>query len=321
MPSNLPDLPQPGSEVEPYEHFKTFLEAMTTDQLAETAIKAKAYAEVARKARAKREHREYQRIYLRALVELADSPPPGQGVGGGGDHRKHYNRGYSALPPVDMQRAREARWPDGNDHLEDCVETIESMAEPRLRALVRNVRSQHTPVDLGTLKEFDLILADPPWTYTENVADPTRTLDQHYPTMSLEDIKKLHPPAADDAVLLLWATSPLIRQQIDVMAEWGFTYKTQAVWVKDQIGMGYWFRQQHELLLVGTKGSPGAPEPANRPSSIIQGARREHSAKPEHLHDLLNGMFPHLPRKLEMFAREQRPGWVTWGNDAEVQDD
>lgn len=316
MSKNLPAIPAPGSEIDKYEWFQGIVDSLDNAQLAEYAIKAKAWAEVARKARARREHVEYQRIYLRALVEVADTPPPGAG----GDQSRPNGRGHSVLPATDLKRAREARWPDGEDQLDSCIEQIESMPEPRLRALVRNVRSQHTPVDLGTLKAFDLILADPPWTYTENVADPTRTLDQHYPTMTLEDIKRLQPPAADDAVLLLWATSPLLRQQLEVIAEWGFTYKTCAVWVKDRAGMGYWFRQQHEFLLLGTKGQPGTPEPAQRPSSVMEAPRGEHSSKPDDIYKTIESMFPHLTRRLEMFARRQREGWLVWGNDAEVQE-
>ena len=83
----------------------------------------------------------------------------------------------------------------------------------------------------------------------------------HYPTMSLEEIKALDVAAiaADDCVLFLWATAPMLPQALEVMAAWGFAYETQFVWVKDRVGTGYWFRNRHELLLVGVKGeNPGA---------------------------------------------------------------
>ena len=65
--------------------------------------------------------------------------------------------------------------------------------------------------------------------------------------------------AADDCVLFLWATSPMLPQALEVMKAWGFAYVSGAVWVKDRIGTGYWFRNRHELLLVGTRGNVPAP--------------------------------------------------------------
>ena len=107
-----------------------------------------------------------------------------------------------------------------------------------------------------------------------------------------------------------WATDVLRQNRIAQP----FTYRSHAVWAKDTMGMGYWFRQQHELLLVGRRGSMPAPQPAARVSSLICAPRREHSAKPTEVYDLLDAMYPHVP-KLELFARQSRGGnWTCWGN-------
>lgn len=77
--------------------------------------------------------------------------------------------------------------------------------------------------------------------------------------MELEEIKTLSIPSADNAVLFLWATAPKLKEALEVMEAWGFEYRTNAVWDKEIIGMGYWFRGQHELLLVGVKGEFSPP--------------------------------------------------------------
>jgi len=116
-----------------------------------------------------------------------------------------------------------------------------------------------------------------------------------------------------DAVLFLWATSPKVAESLRVIDAWGFTYRTCMVWVKDQIGMGYYARQRHELLLIASKGEPPVPEPANRPDSVVNAPRAEHSAKPPVFYELIERMYPEFP-KIELFCREPREGWASWGN-------
>jgi N6-adenosine-specific RNA methylase IME4 len=161
---------------------------------------------------------------------------------------------------------------------------------------------------------FDVVYADPPWHY-DYAPGPKRTPDSHYATMSVEDICDIPVPAADDAVLFLWAVGPLVREALRVMAAWDFEYKSQAVWDKGMIGMGYWFRGEHELLLVGTKGNMPPPPEGERRSSMIRVKRsRKHSEKPGEVYDLIEGYFPKA-RRLEMFARAARRGWTAWGDE------
>jgi len=160
---------------------------------------------------------------------------------------------------------------------------------------------------------FEVILADPPWRYQFSETQ-SREIENHYPTMDLDDIKNLNVPSADDSVLFLWATAPKLEEALEVLNSWGFTYKTCAVWDKEKIGMGYWFRGQHELLLVGTKGSFPAPEPSARFSSIIREPRSTHSTKPKVIYEMIEAMFPGRTY-LELFCRTPRDGWEVWGNE------
>lgn len=162
--------------------------------------------------------------------------------------------------------------------------------------------------------EYDLILADPAWEYREGTTDPSREIENHYPTMDLDDIKALDVPAADDCLLLMWATSPKLAEACEVIDAWGFDYRTSAAWDKKQIGPGYWFRCQHELLLVAVKGDFSPPEPADRRSSVFRTEATEHSEKPPEVRRHIEKAYPEA-RKLELFSRDGRVGWTMWGNE------
>lgn len=161
-------------------------------------------------------------------------------------------------------------------------------------------------------KRYNVILCDPPWRY-DFAETKNREIENQYPTMTLEEIKGLNVPADDDCVMFMWATAPKLEQAFEVLKAWGFTYKTCAVWDKELIGMGYWFRGQHELLLVGVRGSPGVPAPENRFSSVIRARREGHSKKPDRVYEMIEKMVPNK-NYLEMFARRKRENWSVWGN-------
>jgi N6-adenosine-specific RNA methylase IME4/ParB-like chromosome segregation protein Spo0J len=172
----------------------------------------------------------------------------------------------------------------------------------------RNTETPELPKD-----KFNVILADPPWEYDLELRGSP---DMHYQTKPLEDICALKVPSAEDAVLFLWATAPKLKEAIRVMQEWGFLYKTNMVWIKDKIGTGYYVRGQHELLLIGIKGNIGVPQESNRPSSIIKANRLMHSKKPTETYDIIERMYPNQ-KYLELFARNKRSKWESWGNEVE----
>jgi N6-adenosine-specific RNA methylase IME4 len=99
------------------------------------------------------------------------------------------------------------------------------------------------------------------------------------------------------------------------MRAWGFAYKTHLCWRKDRQGTGYWFRNEHELLLLGTRGHVPAPAMGAQWGSVIEAPALRHSAKPEAVYELIEGYFPTLA-KIELNARQHRPGWVAWGLEA-----
>jgi N6-adenosine-specific RNA methylase IME4 len=171
---------------------------------------------------------------------------------------------------------------------------------------------------------FPLIYADPPWRfeiYSEKGQD--RTPDQHYPTLGDQDIidfsingQRMSEVAHKDAALLLWCTSSNLKRALAVMEGWGFEYKASAVWDKEKTGLGLVFRNQHELLLYGTRGA--MPGPQHQPPSVFRFPRGEHSAKPPEIRKEIERMYPDFDAetRLELFARETVDGWTAYGYES-----
>lgn len=171
-------------------------------------------------------------------------------------------------------------------------------------------------------KKYDIIYADPPWQYRHCASD-SRKIENKYDTLQLKDIKNLDIPAKDNSILYLWATAPKLREAVEVIDAWNFDYRTCAVWDKCKLGMGYWFRGQHELLLIGIKGEMSPPRQNQRVSSVIRTPRSKHSAKPTIVRNWINKWYPNKS-KIELFARKPKnvlfedpsfEGWDVWGNE------
>ena len=162
---------------------------------------------------------------------------------------------------------------------------------------------------------FELVYADPPWQLGN--PDSDYAPEQYYPTLPLDQIAQLTTPAADDALLYLWAVNSHLPDALQVMAAWGFEYRSCEVWVKPSIGMGVWTRNRHEHLLIGRKGT-ASPAPRKRLlDSVIEAPRGRHSEKPACVYERLEHLYPRRS-KLELFARGRpRPGWTAWGNQVE----
>lgn len=162
---------------------------------------------------------------------------------------------------------------------------------------------------------FELIYADPPWRMPGS-ATSSRAVENHYPTMPLEEIKAIEPPVADDALLFLWGVNSMTPEALELMDAWGFSYVTNFAWCKDKWGLGAYNRCQHELLHLGRRGKVAPPATKHRQSSVIIARRGRHSEKPALVYELIEAMYPRAS-KLELFARRSRPGWTAWGNQAE----
>jgi N6-adenosine-specific RNA methylase IME4/ParB-like chromosome segregation protein Spo0J len=168
-------------------------------------------------------------------------------------------------------------------------------------------------------KRYGVILADPEWRFgTWSESGRTHAAaENHYPTSDIDTIKarKVASISANDCVLFLWTPVPMLPQALEVMKAWSFEYKSNFAWVKDRMGTGFWCRNQHELLLVGTRGNVPAPAPGLQWPSVITAPAGEHSAKPEKALELIEAYFPSLP-KIELNRRgPARRGWDAWGNE------
>ena len=171
---------------------------------------------------------------------------------------------------------------------------------------------------------FSTILADPPWRfkYRRGKVAPEHKRLYRYPTMSLEDIKRLPVSsiAAAKSHLYLWVPNALLQEGLEVMSTWGFTYKTNLVWSKirkdggpDGRGTGFYFRNVTELVLFGIKGHLRTLAPGRSQVNIISTRKEKHSKKPDELYHIIEECSP--SPFLELFARSPRQGWTQWGNE------
>lgn len=187
---------------------------------------------------------------------------------------------------------------------------------------------------------FKAIYADPPWRWESwgkyrgqragLAPKGDRSVDKHYDTADATDIQLMPVAdlAAENCVLFIWATWPMLPEALDTIAAWGFDYKTCAfAWTKADarqaeffhddvtpyMGLGYWTRANSEVCLLATRGQPKRLN-ADVRQAIIE-PRREHSRKPDcvpsRIERLVDGPY------LELFARTKRPGWTVWGNQTD----
>ncbi len=175
-------------------------------------------------------------------------------------------------------------------------------------------------------RRFGAMLADPPWRFTNRTGKmaPEHRRLSRYGTMTTEEIAALpvEPAAALTAHLYLWVPNALLPDGLAVMRAWGFAYKTNIVWHKvrrdggsDGRGVGFYFRNVTELLLFGVRGRNARTLAAGRTQvNYLATRKREHSRKPDEQYDLIErcSSGPYL----ELFARGNRLGWTSWGNQA-----
>ena len=232
--------------------------------------------------------------------------------------------------PTDIAKIDSHRWQDMARVPENVVQDLLKTQEEK-QAEITSAQIQHMGARIRRQEKIiekqddyqdsppderpvSVVYADPPWRYEHMISD-SRKIENQYPTMATTEIAELDPAPAEDAVLFLWVTSPKLPEGLQIMEAWGFTYRTSMVWVKPQIGMGYYVRGQHELLLIGALGSLPTPAPNARPSSVIDERRTEHSKKPD-LRPMLDAMYPDLWKR-EMFSRRPAEGlWLVHGNQS-----
>jgi len=171
---------------------------------------------------------------------------------------------------------------------------------------------------------FGTILADPPWQFRHRTGkvSPEHGRLRRYRTMSLDEIRALPVGglASERSHLYLWCPNALLLDGLEVMAAWGFSYKTNLVWSKvrkdggpDGRGVGFYFRNVTELLLFGVRGRLRTLGAGRRQVNLFATRKQEHSRKPDEAYGIVEACSP--GPWLELFARTPRAGWIQWGDE------
>ena len=315
-------------------------EAKTTDEVMHIRDKAegmRAYAKMAKNREMEMDAAEIRMRAERRLGEMIRAQKETVGLGSPG-FRAKLNIGSPRNPMFSFPPSLAEAGID--KHLANCARELAAVPEEEFEGMIAGWREDivgaNTRVTTNLLRagerarrdvkldaqtspwaegRYPVIYADPPWRY-DNHPTGDRIVENHYPTMPIEEICALPVSgiATDDAVLYLWATSPLLPYAFQVIEAWGFEYRSSMVWVKPSIGLGYWARTRHELLLIAKRGNFSPPAPADRPDSVVFAPRGRHSAKPHVLYEIIERSHPGLP-KIELFCRTPRKGWAVWGNE------
>jgi len=182
-----------------------------------------------------------------------------------------------------------------------------------------------------TTNNFSILVADPPWKFTDSLPGNGRGARKHYKDLSIERIKsflvdcKIDQYIADDALLFLWRVAPMQDEALATMRAWGFgSPKSEIVWVKvtkdlvkPRIGMGHYVRNAHEVCLIGARGKAAQLIADHGVPSVISAPRGAHSAKPDEFYAAVNRLRGGAP-VLELFARRQQDGWACMGDQLEA---
>ena len=320
-------------------------------EILNSAIGMKAYAAQAKNKQLLIESIEVREIATRKIGWCIDQQRQTVGLSKGA-REKGTNRGMTRVEKnpaslseagIDKNLAKRARWlwnmtpAEFKEHLKERRETalsdlgqiitrarkakhVEIMVKRKARhaAIAEQAATQ---AELQEIGPFALIYADPPWTFETHTPETTsRMPDDHYPPMTDDEIatmeitgKRIYELVHDDSILFMWCTSSNIKRAIEVLERWGFEYKTNLCWDKVTIGTGLIFRNQHEILLVGTRGK--FPKPMVLPSSVFREQKTAHSVKPAGVRKLIEQMYPELTaeNRIELFARGGAEGWLSYG--------
>lgn len=175
------------------------------------------------------------------------------------------------------------------------------------------------------IEPFKLIVADSPWLFGDSLPGETRGASNQYPCLTTRELCRFPlPPIDDNAVLLLWRVAAMQQEALDVTRMWGFTVKTEFVWLKKTVngkrwfGMGRTLRAEHEVCLVATRGKPKLKNHSTYTTFVtdfegLSATVGRHSEKPERFYQIVEELFegPYC----ELFARRQRVGWTCMGNE------
>lgn len=162
-------------------------------------------------------------------------------------------------------------------------------------------------------KKFGTIYADPPWKYFNQ--STRAATDNHYKTLTPAEIAEMpiSQLTVEKAHLHLWTTNAFLFECPAILEAWGFEYKGVFVWIKNQMGIGNYWRVSHEFMVLGVKG--GLTFQDRSQMSWLAADRTKHSTKPEEVAGIIEKVSP--GPYLELFGRKTRKDWTVWGDEIE----
>ena len=162
---------------------------------------------------------------------------------------------------------------------------------------------------------YQTIVVDPPWDWgDEGDVNQLGRAKPEYSTMSFDELMDfpIANKAAENCHIYLWITNRSLPKGFELLNKWGFRYITALTWCKPSFGMGNYFRGSTEHILFGIKGSLELLR--KNVGTWFEAPRgSKHSEKPKEFYTLVESCSP--GPWLEVFARKERPGWVTWGGE------
>lgn len=257
---------------------------------------------------------------LKAMPKATGSAGPGRGKAGAPAGPAFTSAPTYADLGIDKKAASVAQQlADLPNDLRDAIANREvSLTEAR-RQQKRTQQPQDVQLPAG---KFRVIYADPPWSYGSSGvigSDNYGRAERHYPAMTISELCEMdvRSRVADNAVLFLWVTSPLLDECWPVIKAWGFEYKTSMVWDKVRHNYGSYVSVRHEFLLICARGSCLPDRPTPMPDSVISLERSDtHSQKPDDFRAVIDHLYVGgSDQKLELFGRGQVTGWTVYGNE------
>tara|TARA_Y100000310_G_C20564934_1_gene754993 strand:+ start:82 stop:1155 length:1074 start_codon:yes stop_codon:yes gene_type:complete len=201
--------------------------------------------------------------------------------------------------------------------LKEITEGKKTISEVIRQLRTEDIQKEKQEIDSGKIEMpqgvFEVIVADPPWPYnTEKKYNPEGYRGTTpYPEMSLEQIKNIQIPSADNCILWLWTTHKFMRHAFNILDSWGFREVSILTWAKNKMGTGRWLRSKSEHCIMAVKGKPQVL--LTNQTTILHADTKEHSRKPNEFYKMVETLC--VGRKLDVFARQTRQGWEVYGND------